>query len=427
MLADLSLFIMGDVAASTEQDAFGDLDFLGDIYFDFGSVGDFDIFSDALPVVDASPAPWGAAAESMPSQMMGDIERFLMEEGGDVGEGELPLPEDFFADVLFAGSDEGSVKSAVSNGDAATTPEGKAAEGDGKGMGKRDEDLEMDANEAASVVSEKETSGDHSVSEGNAVEGDDKGMEKRDRDLEMELNEAASVVAESEKETSGDHSVSEGNAVEGDDKGMEKRDRDLEMELNEAASVVAESEKETSGDLSEGKSGQDEDFLSKKRRRQMRNRDSAMKSRERKKMYVRDLEMKSRFLESECKRLQHALHCCAGENIALRQCLQKAKALGAPMAKQESAVLFVESLLLGSLFWLMSIVYLFLMPLGLVEVIENPSRVARSQTQVIGMKGLGSEKLDKGLGSEFICMRRKCKALRTKMKICFFHVGMGLG
>lgn len=66
-----------------------------------------------------------------------------------------------------------------------------------------------------------------------------------------------------------------------------------------------------------------------------------MKSRERKKMYVKDLEMKSKFMASEVRRLQHALHCCAAENMALRQSLTKAKALSAPLAIQESAVLFV--------------------------------------------------------------------------------------
>lgn len=73
----------------------------------------------------------------------------------------------------------------------------------------------------------------------------------------------------------------------------------------------------------------------------MRNRDSAMKSRERKKAYVKDLEMKSKYLEAECRRLCYALQYYAAENMALHQRLQNGKVIGASVAKQESAVLFV--------------------------------------------------------------------------------------
>ena len=73
--------------------------------------------------------------------------------------------------------------------------------------------------------------------------------------------------------------------------------------------------------------------------RQMRNRDSAMKSREKKKLYVKDLEMKSKYLEAECCRLSYALQCCTAENMALRQSLLKDRRAGAPIATQESAVL----------------------------------------------------------------------------------------
>ncbi|MBA0826123.1 hypothetical protein Goarm_011009, partial [Gossypium armourianum] len=44
-------------------------------------------------------------------------------------------------------------------------------------------------------------------------------------------------------------------------------------------------------------------------KKQKRNRDAIVRSRERKKMYVKDLEMKSRYLEGECRRLSHVLHC----------------------------------------------------------------------------------------------------------------------
>lgn len=71
----------------------------------------------------------------------------------------------------------------------------------------------------------------------------------------------------------------------------------------------------------------------------MRNRDSAMKSRERKKSYVKDLETKSKYLEAECRRLSYALQCCAAENMALRQTMLKDRPIGAHTAMQESAVL----------------------------------------------------------------------------------------
>lgn len=88
--------------------------------------------------------------------------------------------------------------------------------------------------------------------------------------------------------------------------------------------------------------------------RQMRNRDSAMRSRERKKVYVRELEVKSKYLEGECKRLEYALRCCVMENQILYQRLQnKDKAFGVSSAKQESAVLPLGTKLIISFwFWL---------------------------------------------------------------------------
>ncbi|RCV22343.1 hypothetical protein SETIT_4G212900v2 [Setaria italica] len=79
-----------------------------------------------------------------------------------------------------------------------------------------------------------------------------------------------------------------------------------------------------------------DDPVSKKKRRQMRNRDSAMKSRERKKTYVKDLEAKSKYLEAECRRLSYALQCYAAENMVLRQSLLKDRPVGAPTAMQEN-------------------------------------------------------------------------------------------
>ncbi|GMN34666.1 hypothetical protein TIFTF001_004815 [Ficus carica] len=84
-----------------------------------------------------------------------------------------------------------------------------------------------------------------------------------------------------------------------------------------------------------------DDPISKKRRRQLRNRDAAVRSRERKKIYVKDLEMKSKYLEGECRRLGRLLQCCYAENQALRVTMQMSGAFGASTTKQESAVLLI--------------------------------------------------------------------------------------
>ncbi|KAI6690699.1 hypothetical protein NL676_027527 [Syzygium grande] len=123
-------------------------------------------------------------------------------------------------------------------------------------------------------------------------------------------------------------------------------------------------EKAVAGDneLSEDADG---DPVSKKRRRQLRNKDSAARSRERKRTYVKELEMKSKYLEGECRRLGRLLQCFVAENQALRLNVENGGAYGATMAMQESAVLLLESLLLGSLLWFLGIVCLFTRPVSL--------------------------------------------------------------
>ncbi|KAL0392237.1 UNVERIFIED_CONTAM: Pyrophosphate--fructose 6-phosphate 1-phosphotransferase subunit alpha [Sesamum radiatum] len=115
----------------------------------------------------------------------------------------------------------------------------------------------------------------------------------------------------------------------------------------------------------------DDDPVAKKRKRQMRNRDAAVRSRERKKMYVRDLEMKSKYYEAECKRLGTLLQCCLAENQALRLSLHNTKAFDASMSKQESAVLLLESLLLGSLLGYLGIICLLILPSWLLSTLER--------------------------------------------------------
>lgn len=75
--------------------------------------------------------------------------------------------------------------------------------------------------------------------------------------------------------------------------------------------------------------------------RKLRNKDAAVRSRERKKMYVRDLELKSKYYEAECRRLGMILQGCLAENQVLRLSLHNSKAFDASMTKQESAVLLL--------------------------------------------------------------------------------------
>ncbi|XP_022867730.1 bZIP transcription factor 60-like [Olea europaea var. sylvestris] len=161
----------------------------------------------------------------------------------------------------------------------------------------------------------------------------------------------------------------------------------------------------------------DDDPTAKKRKRQMRNRDAALRSRERKKMYVKDLEMKSRYFEAECKRLGMLLNSCLAENQALRLSLHNSKAVDASMTKQESAVLLLESLLLGSLLGFLGIICLLILPsqfqLSLVAVLLED----------VETKGKGNltrrgevSKIFRTLEFQSSVMGRRCKASRARMK-----------
>ncbi|XP_031270269.1 bZIP transcription factor 60 [Pistacia vera] len=173
------------------------------------------------------------------------------------------------------------------------------------------------------------------------------------------------------------------------------------------------SENNTSNNDNDDDAGAD-DPISKKRRRQLRNRDAAVRSRERKKMFVKDLEMKSRYLEGECRKLGRLLQCVVAENQALRLSLQKGNAFGASSAKQESAVLLLESLLLGSLLWFLGTMCLFTLPtliqtnLELVPL-ENVEEKAPGN---LAPRGAGTKVLIFS-----VLKSRRCKASRTKMKM----------
>ncbi|KAF7103103.1 hypothetical protein CFC21_104131 [Triticum aestivum] len=161
-----------------------------------------------------------------------------------------------------------------------------------------------------------------------------------------------------------------GGSTDGDSR---REEEGVEVVTPETEAEVVTPETEVDGD----------DPISKKKRRQMRNRDSAMKSRERKKSYVKDLETKSKYLEAECRRLSYALQCCAAENMALRQNMLKDRPIGAHTAMQESAVLS-ETLPLVSLLWLVSIVCLFLTPGLPNRSLAAPRRAERGLAMVAG-------------------------------------------
>lgn len=156
------------------------------------------------------------------------------------------------------------------------------------------------------------------------------------------------------------------------------------------------------------------DPVDKKRKRQLRNRDAAVRSRERKKLYVRDLELKSRYFESECKRLGFVLQCCLAENQALRFSLHNSSANGVSMTKQESAVLFLESLLLGSLLWFLGITCLLILPSQTWSVPEE-SQGSRNHGLLVPIKE--GRKTSRILLFLSFMMSKRCKASRSRMKL----------
>ncbi|KAK1400280.1 BZIP domain-containing protein [Heracleum sosnowskyi] len=171
----------------------------------------------------------------------------------------------------------------------------------------------------------------------------------------------------------------------------------------------------------DGEEGEDDDPLTKKRKRQERNRDAAVRSRERRKLYVKDLEMKSRYFEGECKRLGMLLNCVVAENQALRLSLHSTKAFGASMTKQESAVLLLESLLLGSLLWFLGIMCLLILPDPLrltkeevpLENVDNQNRGS------LAPRKAGRKIVEHGVHRSFM-LSKTCKASRSRMRINYF-------
>ncbi|XP_052113780.1 bZIP transcription factor 60 [Arachis duranensis] len=153
-------------------------------------------------------------------------------------------------------------------------------------------------------------------------------------------------------------------------------------------------------------------------------RDAAARSRERKTKYVKDLEMKSRYYEGECRRLGHLLQCCYAENHALRLCLQARGALNASMTKQESAVLLLESLLLGSLLLFMGVMCQFSLRLTawLTVLLPRENKEQRNARRV-ARKGPESD-ISECFWVQSSTKSRSCRASRRKMK--FFISSLSL-
>ncbi|KAG7648659.1 BZIP transcription factor 60 [Arabidopsis thaliana] len=183
-----------------------------------------------------------------------------------------------------------------------------------------------------------------------------------------------------------------------DDSGKENSDLVVEKKSNDSGSEIHDDADE------EG----DDDAVAKKRRRRVRNRDAAVRSRERKKEYVQDLEKKSKYLERECLRLGRMLECFVAENQSLRYCLQKGNGNNTTMmSKQESAVLLLESLLLGSLLWLLGVNFICLFP----YMSHTMCCLLRPEPEKLVLNGLGSSSKPSYTG-----VSRRCKGSRPRMK-----------
>ncbi|CAH8254596.1 unnamed protein product [Arabidopsis lyrata] len=182
-----------------------------------------------------------------------------------------------------------------------------------------------------------------------------------------------------------------------DDSGKENSDLVVEKKSNDSGSEIQDDDEEG-----------DDDAVAKKRRRRVRNRDAAVRSRERKKEYVQDLEKKSKYLERECLRLGRMLECFVAENQSLRFYLQKGSGNNTSMmSKQESAVLLLESLLLGSLLWLLGVNFLCLFP----YLSHTKCYLLLSEPEKLVLNGLGS--CSKPSNTD---VSRRCKGSRPRMK-----------
>ncbi|CAA7024390.1 unnamed protein product [Microthlaspi erraticum] len=206
-----------------------------------------------------------------------------------------------------------------------------------------------------------------------------------------------------------DGSVTGKEPESSDDSGKEKADSLVEKKSDALTDSGSENQ---DGAKAESEIDGDDDATARKRRRQVRNRDAAVRSRERKKEYVTDLEKKSKYLERECMRLGRMLECFAAENHSLRLCLQKGSGNAPMVSRQESAVLLLESLLLGSLLWhLGNIICQFPHQPQTTKSCFPLTEAADEQPEKLVLRGLeSSSKVSYTENS------RRCKGSRPRMK-----------
>ncbi|KAL5707322.1 hypothetical protein ACHQM5_025382 [Ranunculus cassubicifolius] len=237
-----------------------------------------------------------------------------------------------------------------------------------------------------------------------SIDGDDDFMDVFN-DVQIEETDEFGVVFDYVKPTCQLQVSSENSYPDKEGTSDSSEDKDEEVD-----------EKKRAHESDDNEDNEDDDPITKKRKRQMRNRDAAVRSRERKKLYVKDLELKSKYLEGECIRLQRLLQYCTAENHALHLQLQE-KAIAASRTMQESAVLLLESLLLGSLLWFLAMVVGLFSPLEMLLKQQLPARsavvvsVGSNNRRVVALERAQSKKRV-GIGT----IDKRGKASRSKMR-----------
>ncbi|KAL3619840.1 hypothetical protein CASFOL_034752 [Castilleja foliolosa] len=235
------------------------------------------------------------------------------------------------------------------------------------------------------------------------------------KDFLLDLSPGSGSASDRSK----DSSASPQSAVEVE---TDEEDREKEKPHKSGEDVLQMKESRAVDVVDHDDDDGDKDPLAKKLKRKMRNRDAAVRSRERKKMYVRDLELKSKYYEAECKRLGILLQCCLSENQALRLSLHNTKAFDASMSKQESAVLLLESLLLGSLLGLLGIIYLLLiLPSHLLSTLEAVllENEGSAEWENVAPPRRAENKVRRVTILDSFMLSKRCKASRSRMKLSY--------
>ncbi|KZV16353.1 bZIP transcription factor 60-like [Dorcoceras hygrometricum] len=232
-----------------------------------------------------------------------------------------------------------------------------------------------------------------------------------------------SVVVEAEVEEREEALNEKSNSSAGPDPVVVEAQEEEREEDSSHEKISAQINEDKGGDA-----GETDDPVDRKRKRQIRNRDAAVRSRERKKMYLRDLELKSKYYEAECKRLGTLLQCCLAENQSLRLCLHNSKAFDVSMDKQESAVLLLESLLLGSLLGFLGIIYLLILGsqflVNLEVALHEDVGGEEWESEMTSKVGMEACKIQQPV--DLFMLGKRCKASRSRMRLRIIEFSSGL-